>query len=108
MESKKRILIGDGSFKALYFTSDLRANEIYAPSFKTGEKVVIVHYPLIRASEMVILKVNNNNKTVETKFGQDSNIVATNPSIADQIPGIDITGDAIFIRPYPIFTISNG
>lgn len=80
----------------------LKDNEIYAPNYKTGERVVLIRHPHGGKFEIPELVVNNNNregKRVLTKNAQDA--VGINARVAEKLSGADFDGDTVLVIPNP-------
>lgn len=78
----------------------LRDNEIYAPRYKDGERVVLIRYPHGGTFEIPELIVNNNNKEGKSLIGGDSpDAVGINFKTARQLSGADFDGDTVLVIP---------
>lgn len=80
--------------------TSLKDNEIYAPNFKDGERVVLVRYPHAGPFESPELVVNNKNKeaiAMMTKHPKDA--VGINHNIAEKLSGADFDGDTVTVIP---------
>src|SRR5699024_10279086 len=79
---------------------DMKPNEIYAPKYRNGEKVVLVRHPHGGIFEIPDLVVNNKNKTARKMIGTDSpDGVAIHPSVAHKLSGADFDGDTVLVIP---------
>lgn len=88
-----------GSHVILPLTS-MKDNEIYAPKFKDGEKVVLIRYPHGGKFEIPELTVNNRNKegnSVISKKAKDA--VGINSKVAERLSGADFDGDTVLVIP---------
>lgn len=75
-------------------------NEIYAPQYKNGEKVVLIRYPYSGAFESPTLTVNNNRRNAQKVFPKDSmDAVGINSHVASILSGADFDGDAVTVIP---------
>lgn len=80
--------------------NDLKPNEIYAPNYKNGEKVVLVRYPYAGPFESPELIVNNTNKTAQKMIGTNPrDAVMINHKVAPQLSGADHDGDTVLVIP---------
>lgn len=80
--------------------NDLKPNEIYAPNYKNGEKVVLVRYPYAGPFESPELIVNNNNPTAKKMIGSNPrDAVMINHKVAPQLSGADHDGDTVLVIP---------
>lgn len=78
----------------------LKENEIYAPRFQDGEKVVLIRFPHGGKFEIPELTVNNKNpegKKVITPKSRDA--VGINAKVAEQLSGADFDGDTALVIP---------
>jgi len=78
----------------------MKETEVYAPNFKTGEKVVLVRYPHGGTFEIPELTVNNNQKDAKAAFGQHPpDAIGINPKVAQKLSGADFDGDSVLVIP---------
>lgn len=83
----------------------MRPNEIYAPNFNTGDKVVLVRYPHGGPFEIPELTVNNNVAAAKKVFTAPGNkepikdAVGIHHSVAEKLSGADFDGDAVLVIP---------
>lgn len=78
----------------------IKDNEIYAPGYNNGEKVVLIRYPHGGKFEIPELTVNNNNeegKRIITPKALDA--VGINSKVAEQLSGADFDGDTVLVIP---------
>ena len=87
------------STKVLIPIPSLKDNEIYAPTFKNGETVVLVRYPHAGTFEIPKLVVNNNVPEGKTILGNAIDAVGINRSAAEKLSGADFDGDTALIIP---------
>ena len=80
--------------------SGIKANEIYAPNFKNGEKVVLVRYPHGGIFELPELTVNNKLGQGPAKFMKGAkDAVGIDSSVASKLSGADFDGDTVMVIP---------
>lgn len=80
--------------------SGIKANEIYAPNFKNGEKVVLVRYPHGGIFELPELTVNNKLGNGPAKFMKGAkDAVGIDSSVASKLSGADFDGDTVMVIP---------
>lgn len=79
--------------------TDMKPNEIYAPNYKDGEKVVLVRHPHGGIFEIPDLVVNNKNKSARNLLGNTPDAVAIHPSVAHKLSGADFDGDTALVIP---------
>lgn len=77
----------------------LRANEIYAPMYDNGTKVVTIRYPHQGAFEVVEATVNNKNREAKSFMKNAQDAVGIPPSTAKQMSGADFDGDNTVVIP---------
>ncbi len=86
--------------KVLLPSTTLKDNEIYAPSLKDGEHVVLIRYPHAGTFEIPELIVNNRNKECIKVIGKQSTDAAMiNSKVAEQLSGADFDGDTAMVIP---------
>lgn len=78
---------------------DLKPNEIYAPNYKDGERVVLVRHPHGGIFEIPDLVVNNKNAAAKKMLGNAPDAVAIHPSVAQKLSGADFDGDTALVIP---------
>lgn len=78
----------------------LKDNEIHAPNYKNGERVVLVRFPHGGQFEIPELVVNNSNKEAGKLIGKDAkNAVGINSKVAARLSGADFDGDTALVIP---------
>lgn len=78
---------------------DMDPNEIYAPKYQNGEKVVLIRFPHGGTFEIPELTVNNNQKTAKKNIGQALDAVGINAKVAEKLSGADFDGDTALVIP---------
>lgn len=89
------------SWNAILPFPDMKENEIYAPNFNNGEKVVLVRYPHGGTFELPTLIVNNKNRAAKSVIDQAKDAVGINPKVAQRLSGADFDGDTVLVIPDP-------
>lgn len=90
---------GQASRVILPLTS-IKPDEIFAPSFDEGEKVMLVRYPHAGPFESPVLTVNNHTKEGSSVIGKNSrDAVGIHPDAAKQLSGADFDGDTVVVIP---------
>ena len=80
--------------------NDLKENEIYAPSYRDGETVMLIRYPHAGTFEIPVLKVTNkNNTSAKQSLGNAVDAVGINYKAAQQLSGADFDGDTVLVIP---------
>lgn len=77
----------------------LKPNEIYAPNYKSGEKVVLVRFPHGGTFEIPELTVNNKNVSAKAALDRAIDAVAIHPDTAKRLSGADFDGDTVLVIP---------
>lgn len=87
--------------KVILPSNDLKPDEIYCPTLRTGETVVLVRYPHAGRFEIPELKVNNNKGTDAARLIGPSatDAVGINHKVAEQLSGADFDGDSVLVIP---------
>lgn len=78
---------------------ELADNEVYAPNYKNGERVVLIRHPHAGTFEIPELIVNNNNKAAEKLIGQAPDAIGINSKVAERLSGADFDGDTVLVIP---------
>ncbi len=77
---------------------DIAPNEIYAPNYKNGDKVVCIRYPHAGTFEIAELTVNNNYESARKTLGANSrDAVGISSKPAAILSGADFDGDTVTI-----------
>lgn len=79
--------------------NSLKDNEIYAPNYKDGEKVVLVRYPHGGTFEIPELTVNNRNPQGKKTIDRSTAVVGINAKVAERLSGADFDGDTVVVIP---------
>lgn len=88
------------SYHVLLPLTSIKDNEIYAPGFNDGEKVVLVRYPHQGIFEIPELTVNNRNKQGREILGTNAkDAVGISSKVAEQLSGADFDGDTALVIP---------
>jgi predicted transcriptional regulator len=78
--------------------NSMRPNEIYAPNFNNGDKVVLVRHPHAGPFEIPELTVNNKNPTARRILGTNArDAVGIHHTVAEQLSGADFDGDTVLV-----------
>lgn len=80
--------------------TDIKPNEIYAPNYKNGERVVLVRHPHGGIFEIPELTVNNRSAMSRKMIGPNApDAVGIHPSVAQKLSGADFDGDTALVIP---------
>lgn len=105
LDSKARNLKAQGlkgtKSHVLLPITDLKPNEIYAPNYKNGDRVVLVRHPHGGIFEIPELVVNNRgSKIAKAMIGPNArDAVGIHPSVAGKLSGADFDGDTALVIP---------
>lgn len=77
----------------------LKDNEIFAPNYNNGEKVVLIRHPHGGTFEIPELTVNNRNREANAIIRQAKDAVGINSRVAAQLSGADFDGDTVLVIP---------
>lgn len=78
---------------------EMKDNEIYAPQFRPGERVVLVRHPHGGTFEIPELIVNNRNPKAKAILGDAQDAVGINAKVAARLSGADFDGDTVLVIP---------
>ena len=87
--------------KVILPVTTMPPNQIYAPSYRTGDQVVLIRYPHASITEIPSLTVNNNHKDAKRILGDAIDAVGISPKVAQQLSGADFDGDTVYVIPNP-------
>jgi len=77
----------------------MKANEIYAPNYRNGERVVLVRYPHGGIFEIPELTVNNRHPEAKSLLGNAKDAVGIHSKVAERLSGADFDGDTVLVIP---------
>lgn len=78
---------------------NMKETEIYAPSFKNGESVVLIRHPHGGIFEIPQLIVNNKSRTAKSVMENAVDAVGIHPKTAGKLSGADFDGDTVLVIP---------
>lgn len=78
---------------------EMNPNEIYAPNYKNGERVVLVRHPHGGRFEIPELVVNNKAAKPKKELRDAIDAVGIHPSVAGKLSGADFDGDTVLVIP---------
>lgn len=78
---------------------ELNPNEIYAPNYKNGERVVLIRHPHGGRFEIPELVVNNKAEKPKKELRNAIDAVGIHPSVAEKLSGADFDGDTVLVIP---------
>ena len=78
---------------------DMNANEVYAPNYNNGDRVVLVRYPHGGIFELPELTVNNKGPAKKVLGTSAPDAIGIHPSVATKLSGADFDGDTVYVLP---------
>ncbi len=81
--------------------NSLKDDEVYAPKYKDGEKVVLIRHPHGGTFEIPELTVNNKNREANGVIKQARDAIGINAKVAERLSGADFDGDTVLVIPNP-------
>ena len=88
------------SYKVIMPIDSISDKEVYAPTYKDGEKLALVRYPHGGTFEIPIVTVNNKQAEGIKKLGKDcKDVVGINSRVAERLSGADFDGDTVMVIP---------
>jgi DNA-binding CsgD family transcriptional regulator len=77
----------------------VKSNQIYAPNYNNGERVVLIRHPHGGTFEIPELTVNNRTPLAKATLGHAPDAVGIHPSVAKRLSGADFDGDTVLVIP---------
>lgn len=77
----------------------LKDNEIYAPNYRPGERVVLIRYPHGGKFEIPELVVTDKNPEARSVMRNAKDAVGINSRVAARLSGADFDGDTVLVIP---------
>jgi len=88
------------STKVLLPVTTMKPTEIYAPTFRNGERVALVRFPHGGTFEIPELTVNNRNPEARKLLGTAAkDAVGIHHKVAEHLSGADFDGDTVLVIP---------
>lgn len=82
--------------KVILPVNSVKPHQVYAPSFRNGERVVLVRHPHGGTFELPELTVNNRNPEARKILGTNApDAIAIHHSVASRLSGADFDGDTV-------------
>jgi hypothetical protein len=86
--------------KVILPVNSVKPDEIYAPSMRNGERVVLIRYPHGGTFEIPQLTVNNRNPEARKILGTAAkDAVGIHHTVAQHLSGADFDGDTVLVIP---------
>lgn len=87
------------SVKLILPVTTLKDNEVYAPTYKNGERLALIRYPHQGIFEIPIVTVNNKNKEAKAMMENAPDAIGINSKVASRLSGADFDGDTVTAIP---------
>ena len=78
---------------------ELKDNEVYAPNYKDGTRVVCVRFPHEGTFQIPELTVRNKGSVAEKVLGDAPDAIGINSKVAEKLSGADFDGDSVVVIP---------
>jgi len=86
--------------KVILPVNSLKDNEVYAPTFKDGERVALIRFPHGGIFEIPELTVNNRHPEARKLIGTKAiDAIGINSRVAERLSGADFDGDTVLVIP---------
>ena len=85
--------------KVILPVNKMKPNEVYAPTFRNGERVVLIRHPHGGTFELPELTVNNRNPDAKRLLGDTPDAIGINYKVAERLSGADFDGDSVIVIP---------
>lgn len=86
--------------KVILPVTSMKETEVYAPSFRDGERVALVRFPHGGLFEIPQLTVNNRNPEAKRLLGTAAkDAIGINHKVAERLSGADFDGDHVLVIP---------
>lgn len=79
--------------------NSLKDNEIFAPNYNNGDRVVLIRHPHAGRFEIPELVVNNKNREANSLIRNARDAVGINSKVAARLSGADFDGDTVLVIP---------
>ena len=78
---------------------DVKPTEVYAPTYRPGETVVLIRHPHGGIFEIAELTVNTKTPAAKSIMRNAPDAIGINPQVARKLSGADFDGDAVIVIP---------
>ena len=90
----------DQAWHVILPLSSIKPDEVYAPRYKNGTRVVLIRHPHGGTFEIPSLTVNNNGDEGKSLLGADArDAVGIHHTVAQRLSGADFDGDTVIVIP---------
>lgn len=87
------------NWHAILPIDSLSPNQVYAPNYDNGERVVLIRYPHGGTFEIPELTVNNNHPEARKLIGVNPDVIGIHHEVAQRLSGADFDGDTVLVIP---------
>jgi len=87
------------SVKLILPVTTLKDTEVYAPTYRDGQKLALIRYPHQGTFEIPIVTVNNKNKEAKSMMENAADAIGINSHVAQRLSGADFDGDTVTAIP---------
>lgn len=77
----------------------MKPDEVYAPNFDNGDRVVLIRHPHGGTFEIPELTVNNRQREANAVMKNAVDAIGINSSVAERLSGADFDGDTVLVIP---------
>ncbi|MET0786319.1 MAG: helix-turn-helix domain-containing protein [Paenisporosarcina sp.] len=85
--------------KVILPVSSLSPTQVYAPTFRNGDRVVLIRHPHGGTFEIPELTVNNNHAESRRLLGDARDAIGIHHDVAKRLSGADFDGDTVLVIP---------
>lgn len=85
--------------KVILPVNSMKEGEIYAPTFRNGERVALLRHPHGGIFEIPELTVNNRHPEARKLLGDSPDAVGIHSKVAERLSGADFDGDTVLVIP---------
>lgn len=85
--------------KVILPVPNMKETEVYAPTYKDGESVVLIRHPHGGIFEIPQLTVNNRSKAAQAIMKNAPDAIGIHPKVAQKLSGADFDGDTVIVIP---------
>jgi hypothetical protein len=79
--------------------TSIKENEVYAPKYNNGDRVVLIRHPHGGIFEIPELTVNNKNPQANNLIKDARDAIGIHPKVAERLSGADFDGDTVIVIP---------
>lgn len=87
--------------KVILPVNTMKETEVYAPTFRDGERVALVRFPHGGTFEIPELTVNNRHPDAKRLLGNARDAIGIHSKVAQKLSGADFDGDTVLVIPNP-------